>query len=220
MPGGKPDAKLAPRRNERRRARTRGALLAAGQRLFGEQGFDATTVAEIAEAADVAIGSFYNYFDTRDELLAALLAETLAEHLRRMQARRAGIEDPAEAISVAHRHFVQLAWEEPEWARLLVRLDVPYRAADEVLARPAMRDLRAGITAGRFDVASPSLALRASGGALIAVMHAVLLGELGKHADSEHAEGVLRSFGLDPVEAAEIARRSMPDPINLEKDTT
>ncbi len=220
VPSGKPGANIAPGRNERRKARTRGALLAAGQRLFGEQGFDATTVAEIAEAADVAIGSFYNYFDTKDQLLAALLQQTLAEHLRRMQARRAGIEDPAEAISVAHRHFVLLAWEEPEWARLLVRLDVPYRATDEVLARPAMRDLRAGITAGRFHVSSPRLALRASGGALIAVMHAVLLGELGKHADSEHAEGVLRSFGLDPTEAAEIARRPMPDAINPEEDTT
>ena len=77
IPSGKPETKVGPGRNERRKARTRGALLAAGQRLFGEQGFDATTVAEIADAADVAIGSFYNYFDTKDELLAALLYETL-----------------------------------------------------------------------------------------------------------------------------------------------
>jgi len=220
MAPGKPDTEVAPGRNERRKARTRSALLAAGQRLFGEHGFDATTVAEIAQGADVAIGSFYNYFDTKDELLAALLQETLAEQLRRMQARRAGIEDPAEAISVAHRHFVRVAWDEPEWARLLVRLDVPYRVTDEVLGAPAMRDLRAGITAGRFHVANPRLALRASGGALIAVMHAILLGELGRHADSEHAEGVLRSFGLDPAQAAEIAHRPMPDAIGPEARAT
>ena len=219
MPSGKAGAKVAPGRNERRKARTRSALLAAGQRLFGDRGFDATTVAEIADAADVAIGSFYNYFDTKDELLAALLHETLAEHLLRMQARRVGIDDAAEAISVAHRHFVRLAWEEPEWARLLVRLDVPYRVTDDVLGRPAMRDLRAGIAAGRFQVVDPRLALRASGGALIAVMHAVLLGELGERADCEHAEGVLRSFGLDPAEAAEIARRPMPEAIAPEEHT-
>ena len=189
-------------------------MLAAARRLFGERGFDATTVAEIAEEADIAIGSFYNYFRTKEELLAALLQETLTEQLRQMEARRAGITDPAEAISVAHRHFVRLAREQPEWAWLLVRLDVPHRVADAVLGRPAMRDLRAGIAAGRFDVADPALALRASGGALTAVMHALLLGELGRHADSEHAEGVLRSFGLDSAEAAEIARRPMPDTID------
>jgi len=217
VPSEKPAAKAAPGRNERRKARTRGALLAAGQRLFGEQGYEATTVAEIADAADVAIGSFYNHFETKDELLAALLHETLAEHLRSMEARRTGIEDPAEAISVAHRYFVRLAWEEPQWAWLLVRLDVPYRVTDDVLGRPAMRDLRAGIAAGRFQVADPRLALRASGGALISVMHAVLLGELGERADSEHAEGVLRSFGLDRAEAAQIAHKPMPEPADSEE---
>ncbi len=68
--------------------------------------------------------------------------------------------------------------------------------------------------------ASTALGRGALLGALIAVMHAVLLGELGKHADSRHAEGVLRSFGLDPAEAGEIAHRPMPDAINPEKDTT
>jgi len=201
-----------PDRNERRRARTRAALLAAARRLFGERGVDATTIAEIAEEADTAIGSFYNYFRTKEDLLAALLEQVLSEQLERMEARRVGVADPAEAISVAHRHFVRLASEEPEWAWLLVRLDVPYRVTESVLARPAMRDLRAGIAAGRFNVADPQVALYASGGALTATMHALLLGELGGNADSAHAEGVLRSFGLDPSEAAEIAHRPLPDP--------
>lgn len=214
MASQRADTRPRPGRNERRKARTRSALLAAAQHLFGAQGFEATTVAEIAEQADVAIGSFYNYFDTKEELLAALLQETLAAQLARMEARRVGIDDPAEAISVAHRHFVRLASEDPEWALLLVRLDAPYKVTYAVLGDPAMRDLEAGIAAGRFDVSDPQLSLRASGGALTAVMHAVLLGDLGGDCDSAHAEGVLRSFGLDPGEAAEIARRPLPEPVD------
>jgi hypothetical protein len=80
-----------------------------------------------------------------------------------------------------------------------------------VLGDAARRDLRAGIRAGRFRVTNPTLALNASGGALFAVIHAQLLGEGSSSADSEHAEGVLRSFGLDPVEAAVIARRPLPE---------
>jgi AcrR family transcriptional regulator len=203
----------SPGRIERRKARTRAALLIAARRRFGDQGVDATTVVEIAEEADIAIGSFYNYFRTKEDLLATLLEEVLTEQLQRMETRRSGITDPAEAISVAHRHFVRLAWDDPEWAWLLVRLDVPHRVASNVLGGPAMRDLKAGIAIGRFSVANPVLALRAAGGALTAVMHALLLDELGRDADSEHAEGVLRSFGVEPAEAAEIARRPLPDAV-------
>ena len=205
-----PEPPGSPDRNARRRARTRAALLGAARHLFAERGPEQTTIAEIAERADTAIGSFYNYFRTKEDLLAALLEETLSAQNRLMDSRRTGITDAAEAISVAHRHFVGLTLAQPEWAWLLVRLDVTHHLIDRALAATAMSDLGAGIRSGRFRVASPELALRASGGAMLAVMHALLLGELGPEADSEHAEGVLRSFGLDPEEAAEIARRPMP----------
>jgi hypothetical protein len=42
-------------------------------------------------------------------------------------------------------------------------------------------------------------------------MHGVLEGEVGREPDVEHAEGVLRSFGLDPKAAAEVARRPLPE---------
>jgi len=197
-------------RNERRKARTRSALLGAARRLFASKGFEATTIAEIAEEADVAIGSFYNYFRTKDDLLAGILEEALTEQLRRLEARRVGVEDPAELVSIAHRHLLWAAREDPDLAWLLVRLDVPFRVIDAVLGEAAAHDLRDGIRKGRFAVADRRVALRAAGGALISVMHGQLLGELRPGADSAHAEGVLRSFGLPPGEAAQIARRPLP----------
>jgi hypothetical protein len=49
-----------------------------------------------------------------------------------------------------------------------------------------------------------------SGGALLAVMRAVLAGQAPKDADVHHAECVLRLFGLPPDEAADVARRPLP----------
>jgi AcrR family transcriptional regulator len=56
-------------RRERKKEETRQRLLEAGWRLFHDHGYDETTVAEIAEAADVAKGTLFNYFPTKESLL-------------------------------------------------------------------------------------------------------------------------------------------------------
>jgi AcrR family transcriptional regulator len=207
MPRSQPPAG----RVERRKARTRAALLSAARTLFASQGMEQTTIAEIAEGADVATGSFYNYFATKEQLLEALLEEELSRQRERLRRRQDQVEDPAEKISIAHRHLVRVGMSDPDWAWLILRLDIPYRAAWATLGEAAAEDLGAGLRAGRFDVANPGLALTASGGALFAVIHEQLVGDGSPDADSQHAEGVLRSFGVPAKEAAEIARRPLPD---------
>lgn len=205
-----PENAMKTGRVERRQARTRAGLIAAAQRLFAAKGIEATTISEIAEEADIAVGSFYNYFETKDDLLAALLASALTEQLSLLQARQAQVEDPAEKISVAHRHLVRVATSNPNLAWLLVRFEVPHRISQATLAESAREDIEAGIEAGRFALDDPEVALQASGGALLAIIHSVLLGELDPDCDVNHAAGVLRSLGLPPAEAAEIARRPLP----------
>jgi len=56
-----------------RRASTRAAILTAAEGLFDRRGFAATTVDEITAAADVAKGTFYQHFETKDEILRALI---------------------------------------------------------------------------------------------------------------------------------------------------
>ena len=58
---------------DRRKEQTHRRLLNAAERLFRTQGFDATTVEEIAGAADVAKGTFFNYFSSKETMLGELL---------------------------------------------------------------------------------------------------------------------------------------------------
>ena len=62
----------ATTRRQRRRLEIELRLLDASKRLFIEKGYDETTVAEIAETADVAYGTFVNYFPAKSDLLAAM----------------------------------------------------------------------------------------------------------------------------------------------------
>lgn len=59
-------------RRERKKLETRQALLETAAALFREHGYDETTVEAITEQADVAKGTFFNYFPSKEDLLGEL----------------------------------------------------------------------------------------------------------------------------------------------------
>ncbi|QWF85405.1 TetR/AcrR family transcriptional regulator [Amycolatopsis sp. CA-230715] len=76
---------MEPGRRERKKNQTRKAIAEEAARLFGERGFEAVTIAEIADAADVAVGTVFNYFRSKEALffdLADDLVARLAEAVR------------------------------------------------------------------------------------------------------------------------------------------
>jgi AcrR family transcriptional regulator len=197
-------------RRTRRRAQTRAKLVESARALFARQGVEKTRINEITDEADVGFGSFYNHFDSKDAIVETVLAETVAAQGAEIAAITAQLDDPAEVIAAAHRCFVRLARTDPEWAWLLVRLDVSHNVVLRALGPFARSDLRRGIRAGRLQVGNERIALHAASGALLAVMRAVLDGHAPKHADIFHAEGILRLFGLTAADAADVAHRPLP----------
>lgn len=63
----------APGRLERRKARTRAAIVEAASALFQEQGYDATAIQQIAERADTGVGTLYGYFASKEDILREVL---------------------------------------------------------------------------------------------------------------------------------------------------
>jgi AcrR family transcriptional regulator len=57
-----------PGRRELRKAQTRAVVRETAQRLFAERGFDAVTIADVAAAADVAVQTVFNHFETKEAL--------------------------------------------------------------------------------------------------------------------------------------------------------
>ncbi len=71
--------------------------MAAAAQVVHQQGAERTTIADIARAADVPVGNVYYYFKTKDELVAAALAEH-SRHLRDLTERLERLADPRERL--------------------------------------------------------------------------------------------------------------------------
>jgi AcrR family transcriptional regulator len=88
-------------RRERKKRETHRRLLGAALRLFREHGYDATTVEQIAEAADVAKGTFFNYFDTKEAILPALAEWRLRQLEDVLMPERGAPASPVARIKMA-----------------------------------------------------------------------------------------------------------------------
>jgi AcrR family transcriptional regulator len=102
-------------KREERKAANRAKLLAAARKVFAEKGLGASTARDIVRETDLATGTFYNYFDSKEEVFTALIAE-LAEKARRRvrEERRAKELTVEERVEAAYRAYFELVLEERE----------------------------------------------------------------------------------------------------------
>ncbi|MFE2538033.1 TetR/AcrR family transcriptional regulator [Streptomyces sp. NPDC059371] len=204
--------KPAPNRLDRRKARTRAALVAAAQLILAEQGRADVSIQEITEAADVGFGSFYNHFTSKDELFEAAVARTLEQHGILLDSAAGDLKDPAEIFAASVRLTGRLQRTHPQIARILVHTGMPYLTSDSGLAPLAMRDLQAAANNGRLDIDDARTAVAMAGGALLGVLHLL---ETRPDLDVECvtdqlAVRLLCMFGMTRAEAQEIATRPLP----------
>lgn len=99
---------------------SRSRILDAALRMFSQRGYEETSVASLARSADVSKGLVYHYFDTKRDVLTAVVArgaERMEEALRREE-RAAPPQAPAPLVM----EVLGLVAEDLEWWRLYFRL--------------------------------------------------------------------------------------------------
>jgi AcrR family transcriptional regulator len=99
-------ASPGPGRRERRKHELRGRILESAMALFDARGFEATPVAEICERADVAQKTFFNHFESKQQVLRAIAAESLERFLVDLEAVR---KRPGTTAEKLHAFFRQIA---------------------------------------------------------------------------------------------------------------
>jgi AcrR family transcriptional regulator len=199
-------------RLERRKAQTRAALIRAAQ-TFLASGQTSVAVAEIAKAADVGHGSFYNHFESKEELFEAAVADVLDNHGALLDQLTESIDDPAETFACSFRLTGRLFRRRPQESRMLLVTGLNLMSSERGIGPRALRDIEMAAAAGRFTVDDPALALAVAGGALLGL--GKLLQDEPERDDAAAAdrvtEDLLRLWGMSAEEARDICRRPLPD---------
>lgn len=201
-----------PARLDRRKARTRRALVDAARRLLVARRTTDVSIQEITDEADVGLGSFYNHFSTKAELFETAVDEVLEEYGRALDATSAAMDDPAEVYALGVRMTARLATSQPAVATVLVQAGSAYLASDHGLAPRARRDLQRGIDTGRFTVTDTDLALAVTAGSVLTYLEVALTDpdRAGDAAADTLAEMLLRSLGMPGRSATALAHRPLP----------
>lgn len=207
-PAGTPRAS----RLDRRKALTRQALIDAAVRLIAEGRGERASIQEITERADIGFGSFYNHFESKEQLFQAASEEVLERWAQMIDNASAGIADPAERFAVGLRMSGRLGWSHPDIARFLTGAGLGALGSPSGLAPRALRDIKAARTDGRFSFPDDDIALSAVAGGLLGLLgaHQRHPGRIDEATVDQLAEALLRLLGSPGDEAARLV--AVPPP--------
>lgn len=194
----------------RTRLRTRSKLIVAARSVMGRKGYDAATINDITEEADVGFGSFYNHFQSKEEIARAVFAERAEQLAVYFASVRDSIEDIALAQSVVQRLWIELARHDPLWGWFNIHAEIALQQMNETFRDLIATDISNGNKRGRYKVEAVETAATLTISSLMSTMRMVLEGRGKDSAASEMSEFLLRMYGLPLQEAAELARRPLP----------
>ena len=84
--------------NAETKAATRQRILRVAYKLFTVRGFGTTTTRDIAQASDIAVGTLFNYFETKEAIIATLTAEAMVVACDELERKNPDVESFEEAL--------------------------------------------------------------------------------------------------------------------------
>jgi AcrR family transcriptional regulator len=188
-----------------KRERTRSNLIAAAYRVFAHKAADAVTIDDIIAEAAVARGTFYNYFQTREDVLDAVGSALSDEMNHRIWEQLATIEDPAMRLSIAIRQFLHQAMRDSTWGWFIVRSGFVSAPLSETIKMGLTTDLDAGIRLKRFHVKNKQASIDLILGTGLMAMRSILGGHSEPDYPEQIAKMILTTLGVEDGAALSLA---------------
>ena len=194
-----------------RRENTRTRLIETALSVFAAKGPDAPLIEDFIAAAGVARGTFYNYFRTTEELLAAVAGEISDEILGVIDPMIVTIDDPALRVAIGARLYMRMGLRYPLWGTFISRVGMRRGARGRLLDETVTRDLELGMAAGRFRIESVQVARDVVLGSITYGIETIASGQGGADYDEQSMFAILQALGVGRREARSLAHTELPE---------
>jgi len=192
-------------RAKARREATKEGILSAGERIFSSQGYLSSSVADVIADADVARGTFYLHFESKE----ALFQELVDRFIERVRSVVRVVEPepgprPLLQIKENIERVVHLLFDQRDLAILVLReatgldarVDEKLRALDSFLHEMVVGALKNGSDMGIIRKVNEGVVALALIGAIKEVLFHMVIREDATHVDREEVSETLFQFGL------------------------
>jgi len=183
----------------------RARLLQAAYHLFAVHGADLPTIEDVLAEAGVSRGTFYNHFDTRDDLFRAVADDVVTGINALITAAEQGIDDPVARIAISFRMFVHFATVDPARGWILLRTMPLVGSLNSDMRTHVHDQFRDALASGRLEARSLETTIDLGLGMMVMTIRRVLVEEPAPDPIVTAVEALLVALGLDPAEATRIA---------------
>jgi AcrR family transcriptional regulator len=157
-----------------KRESTRRRILEATVRVFARMVDDAPVIEDVVREAGIARGTFYKYFDSLDQAMAAAGNEANDRMIADIQSVYDILKEPWQRVSVGFRAYMVRALQDPVWATVITRIDA--WSHNLTITRHMAEDFRQGRKSGQFEINDIDVTVDFIKGASLSGVHAVSRG--------------------------------------------
>ena len=204
-----PDKALPKKVPSDKRQATRQVLLDAVRDLVIEKGHDRISIQEITKRARVSIGTYYNYFDTKQDVFMAV-AQNLQDLIAvDLETTRESINDPAMKVAITLKYYFYQSLDNQDWrefTRFTGLTELPLEQAIDA----RIEDIQRGVKGGRFKVDNVHFTESLIRGMFRHVVSAIDKGHVGRNATDYTIRSILQMLGLPEIVAKALTQTALP----------
>jgi AcrR family transcriptional regulator len=198
-----------------KRQATRKALLDAARDLVFEKGHDRISIQEVTNRARVATGTYYNYFDSKQDVFMAVARDLQDQLAADLETTRESIKDPAMMVAVTLKYYFYQCLDNQEWREFTRYTRLSHLSLEQpVEAR--IEDIQRGVKGGRFKVDDVHFTESLIRGMVRHVNSAIDKGHVGRNAIDYAIRSILQMLGLPEIVSRALTQTSLP-PIAAQK---